>query len=297
VRVAAPGKLLLFGAYAVLDGAPAIVIAVDRYVLADGARVTSAPAREVRAAFGAEPAPEVDASALYENGSKLGLGSSAAVLVASLGVRAAKRGEDLASAEVRSALFRAARAAHASAQGGGSGVDVAASTWGGALSYLAVPAAEARPITLPAGLVFVAFWSGTSARTSDLVARVDALRSRDSRAHAAALDAIAAASKAAHESLSSLPRFLDAARATSTALAGVGRAADAPIVPAAFAQLAALAEREAGAFFPSGAGGGDVGVWLGAAPPSAGFLAHARALAMRPLELGMDHAGVRIRED
>jgi phosphomevalonate kinase len=277
VRVAAPGKLLLFGAYAVLDGAPAIVIAVDRYVLADGARVTSAPAREVRAAFGAEPAPEVDASALYENGSKLGLGSSAAVLVASLGVRAAKRGEDLASAGVRSALFRAARAAHASAQGGGSGVDVAASTWGGALSYLAVPAAEARPITLPAGLVFVAFWSGTSARTSDLVARVDALRSRDSRAHAAALDAIAAASKAA--------------------LAGVGRAADAPIVPAAFAQLAALAEREAGAFFPSGAGGGDVGVWLGAAPPSAGFLAHARALAMRPLELGMDHAGVRIRED
>jgi len=297
VRVAAPGKLLLFGAYAVLEGGAAIVIAVDRYAVADDARTSESPSREVRAALGAEPAPDVDATALYEGGAKLGLGSSAAVLVASLGVRAAKRGDDLAREEVRRALFREAREAHASAQGGGSGVDVAASTWGGALSYVAFPEAEARPVTLPAGLSFIAFWSGSSARTSELVARVEALRARDARAHADAIGALKAASQAAHASLSSLPHFLAAARTMSSALATLGTLADAPIVPPAFAELATLAEREGGAFFPSGAGGGDVGVWLGAAPPSAGFLARARTLAMHPIELGMDHAGVRIRED
>jgi phosphomevalonate kinase len=123
VKVVAPGKLLLFGAYAVLEGAPAIVVAVDRCAVADGERIAASPSREVQAAFGATPAPEVDATALYEDGAKLGLGSSAAVLVASLGVRAAKRGEDLASSEVRSAIFRIAREAHAVAQGGGSGVE------------------------------------------------------------------------------------------------------------------------------------------------------------------------------
>jgi len=34
VRIIAPGKLVLTGAYAVLEGAPAIVVAVDRYAVA-----------------------------------------------------------------------------------------------------------------------------------------------------------------------------------------------------------------------------------------------------------------------
>ncbi len=34
----APGKLVVSGAYSVLEGAPAIVVAVDRYAVADTAR-------------------------------------------------------------------------------------------------------------------------------------------------------------------------------------------------------------------------------------------------------------------
>ncbi len=34
----APGKIVISGAYAVREGAPAIVAAVDRYAVADGAR-------------------------------------------------------------------------------------------------------------------------------------------------------------------------------------------------------------------------------------------------------------------
>jgi phosphomevalonate kinase len=297
VKVQAPGKLMLFGAYAVLEGAPAVVVAVDRYAVADTSRVAAEPSREVRAAFGSEPAPEVDTSALYEGGAKLGLGSSAAVLVASLGARAATKGEDLASEATRRAIFTQARQAHAAAQGGGSGVDVAASTFGGALAYVAKPEVEVTPITLPTGVSVVAFWSGTSARTSDLVAQVSSLRARDARTYGHAIDAIADASRAALAGLASIDAFLSAASATSRALATLGRAADAPIVPPAFAELGELAARDGGAFFPSGAGGGDVAVWIAATPPSKPLLERCTALGMRRLDLGMDSAGVGRRKE
>ncbi len=42
-----PGKLVLSGAYSVLEGAPALVAAVDRYVVADGDREPTFLAHEV----------------------------------------------------------------------------------------------------------------------------------------------------------------------------------------------------------------------------------------------------------
>ena len=84
MRARAPGKVVISGAYAVLEGAPAIVAAVDRYAVADTARAPDFVSDEVRVALGGRRAPLVDASALRADGRKLGLGSSAAILVASL---------------------------------------------------------------------------------------------------------------------------------------------------------------------------------------------------------------------
>ena len=84
MRARAPGKVVISGAYAVLEGAPAIVASVDRYALADTALSSNFVTEEVREALGDGPAPWIDASALREGGRKLGLGSSAAILVASL---------------------------------------------------------------------------------------------------------------------------------------------------------------------------------------------------------------------
>jgi phosphomevalonate kinase len=277
MRVVAPGKLIFTGAYAVLEGAPAIVIAVDRYACAAAASPD-----------------EVDVRALHDGaGRKIGLGSSSAAIVASLGARAVERGEDLRDAVVRAGLFRAARDAHARSQGGGSGADVAAAVHGGALRYFAGKRGEARvrSIELPPGLVWRAFWSGASARTSDLVARVDALRGRDPNV-LRTLHVLAARAAAAVDS-GDTRSFVGAARDYSRALQALGRAADAPLVPAAFAELAALAADEHGACLPSGAGGGDVAVWLSSAQPSASFFARAEALSMVPLELGLDRGGVR----
>ena len=90
----APGKLILTGEYAVLDGAPAIVIAVDRRAIARRNAIPrgSSPfliavAEEIAARRGAaDPAARaaleisVDSTAFYNRAQKLGLGSSAAVV-------------------------------------------------------------------------------------------------------------------------------------------------------------------------------------------------------------------------
>jgi phosphomevalonate kinase len=278
VRVIAPGKLVLTGAYAVLHGSPAIVAAVDRYAVAD----TESPS-------------VVDVHALHdEAGHKLGLGSSAATIVASLGSRALARGEDPRHAPVRAGIFRAAREAHAREQGGGSGVDVAASVFGGVLRYsLGEGAPRIRVVEPPAALVLEAYWSGTSARTSDLRAKVDRLRARGDKGSTFTVLREVAEQAADAMDRGDARAFVDAAAAFGRALAALGRAADAPIVPAPFAELAALAEQEQGAFLPSGAGGGDVGIWLGTAAPPAAFSERAAALAVQHLPLSLDRGGVR----
>jgi phosphomevalonate kinase len=276
LNVIAPGKLVLTGAYAVLEGAPAIVVAIDRYAVAD----LDAPDR-------------VDVRALQDqDGRKFGLGSSAAALVASHGAHALAGGDDLTDPRVRANLFQDVRAAHARQQRGGSGVDVAAAVHGGALHYVTDGMDAAwRAVELPRGLVLRAFWSGTSARTSELRARVDALLARAPLAlaslHRVAVDAAFAVDSG------DTSAFVRAAQDYGRALDALGHAADAPVVPPAFAELAALAERADAAFLPSGAGGGDVAVWLHLAPPSAVFVERAAALGMSALSLNVDRRGVR----
>ncbi len=277
--VQAPGKVLVTGAYAVLDGAPAVVCAVSRHAYLD-------------VATGA-----IDTREMYDGDAKLGLGSSAACAVVREGASALTRGEDLADAAVRTRVFAAARAAHAKDQAGGSGVDIAASTFGGVLVYSLVGggAPSHRPARLPEGLVLDAFWSGTSATTSALRARVEALRARDPRAHAARMGALSVAAHAGADAITmgDGAALLDAARATLRALDALGRDADAPIVPPAFHELARLAEAAGAAFLPSGAGGGDIGVYLSTAAPPPDLVSRALALGMRPLGLVLDTAGLR----
>jgi phosphomevalonate kinase len=153
--------------------------------------------------------------------------------------------------------------------------------------------AAMRAVDFPSDLVLAAYWSGTSARTSELIARVDALRARsaDSAAFATLREVAADAADAFAEG--SALTFVERAAAFGCALEALGHAADAPIVPPALAELARMAEGERGAFLPSGAGGGDVAVWLGVAPPSTTFASRAEALALRPLALSVDRGGVR----
>jgi phosphomevalonate kinase len=299
VRVAAPGKLLLSGAYVVLDGSPAIVMAIDRYAVADSLRRGS-PSAEVAAAMPVKDAPHVDATELFSGDKKLGLGSSAAVVVAALGVVAAERGADLEDEGVRRDLFNAARAAHAEVQSGGSGVDIAASVYGGVLRYeidgrSAVRVARAA---LPQGLHLETYWSGECVRTSDMRARVDALRSRDRATFDARMRDLSAAARdcSAAVAAGDATAFVQAASASECALAALGQDADAPIVPTYARELARAAKEEGAAFCPSGAGGGDIFVRFALAPASARFTAAARAARLDLLKLGLDVCGVKLAD-
>ncbi len=172
---------------------------------------------------------------------------------------------------------------------------------GGALFYRmsAEPAPSVRQAKLPTELVLRVLWSGKSARTSELVAKVGTLRTRDAATFRRCIDALGACVLASERACErdDVTAMIVAGQANARALADLGREADAPIVPPAFAELALLAEREAAAFYPSGAGGGDVGVWLARSAPSPSFLDLARSAGMSPLELSVDGAGLRIRKD
>jgi phosphomevalonate kinase len=156
-------------------------------------------------------------------------------------------------------------------------------------------AAGVQVANLPAGLAIAVYFSGASARTSDLLERV----ARATAARGAELGPVRSAmrdkaSEAARAvETADAARFVACARDYGALLAALGTLAGAPIVPPACAELAGHAEREAGAFLPSGAGGGDVSVWIGPGAPSASFDSHARDLGLGRLALSIDTGGVR----
>ncbi len=292
MKVFAPGKLVLTGAYAVLSGAPAIVVATSRGAFADGSRTTPTPTPEVRVALGDVACPHVDASALFLGARKLGLGASAAILVASLAAREAARGAILSDPPVRQRLFERARAAHATSQAGGSGVDIAASVYGGVLEY--VPGVP-KPRALPDGTVMVVFACGTSARTAELRGYVDRLADSAPSVHDACIGELSAIARDAAQAIQhgELDPFIHAIRRASRALARLGAAAGAPIVPEGFELLEETAAAERACFCVSGAGGGDVATYIGSARPSAAFVERALALGLFEIDVELDEKGVR----
>lgn len=293
--VRAPGKLVVSGAYAVLEGAPAIVAAVDRYVSADAGRPATLVTPEVRAAIGDRPAPFFDASALRDGARKLGLGSSAAILVASLGaLRSAERGA-LPDRELAEAVFAPALAAHARAQAGGSGIDVAASSFGGVLVAARVHGGlSVTPGALPTGLHLEVWCSPEPASTPALLAQVAALKAAHPGAHARWMQAQAEAAEAARDALTngSAAGLIDALCRQHVALRELGRSAGAPIVTPAMAELHALAQRQQACLLPSGAGGGDASIFAGLTPSSAAFAERALSLHQRPLRVTLGARGV-----
>lgn len=301
----APGKLLLSGAYAVLRGAPAIVTAVQRYAIADGKTPGQFVTPEVEAALGKLledglgdgplEAPWFDASSLRESGRKLGLGSSAAILVASLWelILTLPAFGGRSSLDLQEAIFARALVAHRLAQGGGSGVDVAASVFGGTMVvrrnreelYL-----EATP--LPQGLSIEVYAMPEEASTSAFVAKVLALAEQDPVHFDSTFGAQVAASHQAADALRKEDSlgFVRSLRAQHAALLELGKHAGLPIVLPSVERLHRSLPSDA-CFLPSGAGGGDVSLYVGLDRSPPPFREEALAQGMHRLTLGLDAAG------
>ena len=319
----APGKIVLSGAYAVLEGAPALVAAIDRYAMADASRPGLRVTPEVREALvrrgalsadarnsvdgppsgtsqgrrlpSTTPAPWFDAAALRDEvgGRKLGLGSSAAILVASLAALELVIDPDSSDDELARRVLPSALTAHRAAQKGGSGIDVAASALGGILRFerpnLGGDPRVAR-VTLPEPL-FIRVWSSRdSASTADMIGKVARLHEARPGDHRRLMGLLCSAACAA-ATASDGAQFIEACGEQLALLTELGDLAQAPIVtPEVRAFGKRVAERAL--VLPSGAGGGDVVLCMGTEPLGGEIEPAGAELGFVPLSVSLGARGV-----
>ena len=293
----APGKLVALGEYAVLDGGPAVVLAVDRFVEVTIAASTASVCRLITRAgettervlvpgqpsgvpvvdlTGASvPLPvawnaTIDSRALFAGSQKLGLGSSAAVVCAWAGAFAAfARAQGLTT--VADPGVGGLIEVHRALQGGkGSGLDVAASYTGGAITFRLADSLmpQIGSVRLPNSVGFAGIFTGRSASTPDLVAHYRAWRRdrpREATALVLRLTAVAEAGCAALTGADAAG-WLEAFAAYGQGLQELGEAIGADIVTAEHREIGAEARRHGVAYKISGAGGGDLGLACAADP-------------------------------
>ncbi len=322
VTATAPGKVVLCGEYAVLEGAPAVCMAVgvrarvtieatsashhrvvapghsDRAVrfrdaggeiewLDDGGpfELLRHTWRRSRPRVSSSLAISLDTSAFIDAASdaKIGLGSSAALAVAlAAAVDAMQPGGD---------PLDVAHEAHLDLQDGrGSGIDVACSAAGGLILY-EIDGRRSSRLQWPQGLAYRLLFSGVAAPTAAKIERFEQNAKQGSRSefHAAAVrmsDAWRQGSAVA---------VLGACRDYIGALEKFSVDHALGIFDAGHAELAAAAHAHGLVYKPCGAGGGDVGIAFASdAGAIEDFIAGGLPAGFRALDVGIDLSGVEI---
>lgn len=287
ITASAPGKVILSGEYAVLDGAPAICMAVDRRACVTVSRTTAdtsniaAPGftdivgrfrvtqagiewiagekafQVVDAAWRAsEDWPDTSVDMILDtrqfidarSGSKIGLGSSAALTAA---LCAALAG----SVDIGDVAHNAHRILQASL---GSGVDVACSLHGGLIRYRMQDSASAG-MSWPKGLLFRLIWTGVAVSTSGKLG----LLASGTRAPSRTGLVLAAEAMASAWENGDVDDILDRYAHYIEQLQAFGVDHRLGIFDAGHDRLL-VAARDAGLVYkPCGAGGGDIGIVLG----------------------------------
>jgi phosphomevalonate kinase len=309
--VVAPGKIFLVGEYAVLEEGPAVLAAISRHAVAQylpgldpmseivGESVKRAKA-ELGEASSALPAGSVlvNTDGFRQGDVKIGLGSSAATAVATVGAVFESAG--ISVAQNRDKIFAIALAAHHAAQGEqGSGADVAAAAHGGLIRVERhasnVPTVE--PLTPPSSLHLVVFWTGAAVSTAAMIDGVKKFAKKDPTAYRQIIENLGeiAGRFVAEIRAGNATGAVEAAGRYGRRLAVLGTAASVPIVTGPFTRAADVAKELGGIAKPSGAGGGDIGVGMFATPEAARLFARALPKPLVPLDVDMDRDGVRRR--
>jgi phosphomevalonate kinase len=323
ITASAPGKVVLSGEYAVLDGAPAICMAVDRRARVtisssdDGHHSVTAPGfsdahglfkvengepiwladgdefglvgdvwRTANATVPGSLSIVLDTREFVDAKSnvKFGVGSSAALTVALSAALCEIAATDSDAAGI-------AFAAHRQLQHGfGSGVDVACSSLGGLIEY-SVGGGRGSQMAWPEGLAFGLLWSGASANTGAKLQQLDRSETQPSRA---------ALSKASRRIANawregSVQSILDEYGDYTTVLRDFSIDHELGIFDAGHAELADAARVAGLVYKPCGAGGGDVGIVLAANDAEiATFVEQAKAGHFRALDMSIDRRGLQV---
>ena len=299
VSASAPGKLVLLGEYAVLEGAPALVLAVNRRVhvslsssSSDAWEIVSPTLqREARLQFvrdeanwiGAAPTElgwiaallgefpqaerlppcriELDSETFYleHAGSRVKLG-----LGSSAALTAALLGALHAYASLPPPTLDQGIRVHRAIQGGhGSGIDVAASLTGGLSRFrLEGDSARVLPMALPPGLHWCCVYSGRPASTGAMLSKIAAWRERAPLEFTQRMHELATLSSRGIDAVTSndAAAFLAVLHDYARALVRLGEAANADIASREHRALGALAASCGCTYKSCGAGGGDAGV-------------------------------------
>jgi len=318
ISASAPGKVVLWGEYAVLDGAPAMVMAVDRFALCSieptgddwlfTTRGFPAPALRLSCAeLAAQQPPERGAAGVFwhvlrelqHSTDPNRLPAGARVITDTRGFYADHRKYGIgSSAAVCTAAygaccellgadrdFRQALRIHNAVQDKrGSGIDVAAAFYGGTLRF---QSQVAVPAELPANLLLRFIWTGEPASTSSHIQRFNAWLARGQKKP---LHALADTCRALFERTdpSTFARYC-------SELKHLDSAADLGIYSAAHKTLDRLAIAAEVVYKPCGAGGGDIGVAISDnAPRLDAFIAAAVDHGFASIALEKAQHGVQI---
>ena len=323
IVASAPGKVILSGEYAVLDGAPAVCMAVDRrarvtveyndedhhvvaapghakstarFRVADGVVEWLAGGEDLKLVEDLWRAADVETSRHFSirldtsefvdavSGAKIGIGSSAA-LVTAFAAALCHVGD------VDEDASRIAFTAHRAFQKGlGSGVDIACCCRGGLIEYT-MGEGTGRPVTWPDGLAFGLFWSGVPASTS---AKLKHLIKSDPRPSRAAL-VYASRRVASAWGIGDVQDVLLEYRDYIQVLREFSDDHELGVFDAGHAEMLAAAEAAGLVYKPCGAGGGDVGIVLSSDAESiAAFVDRAKEQNFRHLAVSADPLGVQI---
>lgn len=331
IRYSAPGKLFFLGEYAVLAGGWTLVAAMNRRVqanrlpIASGYRAIGAGSETTldlpRAVLesiddvGGDSIDhfETDVRSFFEGSQKLGLGSSAASVVA-LSAAALHSTQKCTAADN---VFQKAFTAHRLLQNGrGSGADVAASAYGGLLAYrlnaatLPFTALQKRAeldgertlldarivsgLVWPDELEFRAIWIGDSASSTVLIGRVEqTLRQRPD----AVSDVLSEISNTAEAGLHALindnaSTFIKVISKADSLMESLGDLTGAPIITKQHRALRSLAEEYGVVAKPSGAGGGDFSLFVGMRGAPWGLIERALPAGCTMIDLQFEQSGV-----
>lgn len=334
ISASAPGKLVLLGEYAVLEGAPALVLAVDRRATATLATIAGdaweilSPTLGLRArlrlqdgqATWIDDAPvelewivtlfarfppaehlpvcriELDSDAFYLDvaGTRAKLG-----LGSSAALSVALLGALHALAGVAPPAVGEAIAAHRAIQHGyGSGIDVAASLAGGLSRFqLHGDAARVAPMSLPDGVHWCCVYSGRPASTGAMLETVAAWREREPTAFARHINELATISSRGVDAVAhhDAAAFLSSLHDYAKALARFGEAAGADIASREHRAIGKLAADCGAVYKGCGAGGGDVGITLAVEDKRLrDFAARAARAGFPVIGLGADPQGLEV---
>lgn len=260
MNISAPGKTIIIGEYVVLEGGVGIVLGVNRRCkLVRGecvghGLVEIARQKALGQSVSDKAIWKADTSAFYEEGKKIGLGSSGAVAVCGVASVFYEQGFDIRDKNVREMIWAIAKQAHDQFQGEeGSGIDILGSCFGGFM--LMEGKGRFKTWRPTQGYEFVWVWTGKVGLTPHLLKNVRELKKRDMPTYNSIIKHMAELSTGlAMEKLDMMHCF----REYYVLMQSLGRFSKVDIVTEEMEIIEQVARSIGGVAKPSGAGGGDL---------------------------------------